>query len=96
MARNAQPLGDFSHGPPELGHLPHRFHLELVRLSFASHKDLLGCRKLGPQVVYKIWAVQSPPLPKSTRGRFPDCDVAHVTGVVVQTLQQIQPRTTAT
>lgn len=53
MARNAQPLSDFSDGPPVLGHLPHRFHLELVRISFASHKDLPGCRKLWLQVVYE-------------------------------------------
>jgi hypothetical protein len=53
VARDAQPLGHFGHGPSVLGYLPHRFDLELIRISFASHKDLIGCHKLWLQVVYE-------------------------------------------
>jgi hypothetical protein len=34
-------------------HLSHRFDLELVRISFASHNDLLGYQKLWLQGVYE-------------------------------------------
>jgi hypothetical protein len=55
--RTAQRAADLTdsrvHRLSVLGYLLHRFDLELIRISLASHKDLLGCRKLWLQVVYE-------------------------------------------